>query len=169
MGDKITGLSSCLSACSNPSIMSAETRAKLLADAKAAWIAHPIGCEQYVTTVAYADCDEAVQQVTQLMEEKFFNLALAGHARSVARGWCTHRKRALLSDEGLDFTVKLFHTIGKVNQMSAYSFLQLFGDLPKFEDSQKKRLTAALVRMRDGLDPKEHESLFNQLNIMLKQ
>ena len=53
--------------------------------------------------------------------------------------------------------------------MSAYPFLQAFGDLPKFEGKQRADLLAALKQMRRRLSPKKHESLYNQLTIMLKK
>jgi len=41
------------------------------------------GTETYVQSVAYCDCPDALAQVQQLVQEPFFNMALAGHARSV--------------------------------------------------------------------------------------
>ena len=98
-----------------------------------------------------------------------FKLELAGHARTVARGWTRNRKRALMTDDGLELTKELFFKIGKVNQMSAYSFLNAFGDFKKFDDeATKTRLVNAMKAMRDGLDEKTQESLFKQLGVMLK-
>ncbi len=88
--------------------------------------------------------------------------------------------------EGLQLTVELFFFIGKVwrcvslpsggshlyalqvNQMSAYGFLSMFDQVDKFAPAVKAVLVATLRKMRAGLDPKLHESLYNQLGRLLK-
>lgn len=144
-------------------------RAVILAETKKLWTVHPIGTETYIRTIGAVDSDDAIALTTQLIEEPFFDMALAGHARSVARGWTSHRKRALLDKEGLKFSVVLFLKIGKVNQMSAYSFLSAFGDLEKFDDGIKQVLLQALRDMQTGLDPNKHESLSKQLAIIMNR
>ncbi len=148
-------------------VADAATKAAIQAAAKAEWKEHPIGCEQYVQCIAYVDCDDSVKYLRELVSEPFFNMALAGHSRTVARGWTSNRKRCLLTDDGLALTEELFLKIGSVNQMSAYSFLSAFGDLRKFDAAQQARLTAALERMKAAA--KDLESLSNQLAILLKK
>ena len=106
-----------------------DVKADVLAAAKAEWTKHPIGCEQYVQAISCVDCDDTPRYIKELVEEPFFDINLAGHARTVARGWSSNRKRCLLTDAGLKLTEELFIKIGSVNQMSAYSFLSAFGDL----------------------------------------
>merc|ERR1711879_379521 len=95
-------------------------------------------------------------------------IALASHARAVARGWCSDRKIAVLTEEGLKLTEELFLMIGRVNQMSAYSFFGAFSDLHKFDAETKETLTKALRSMQSNLDAEKQESLFSQLNILLQ-
>ena len=136
---------------------------------KGEWTAHPIGCEAYISAICQTDCCKSPDYIRNLVNEPFFKLELAGHARTVARGWTRNRKRALMTDDGLELTKELFFKIGKVNQMSAYSFLSAFGDFKKFDDeATKTRLVNAMKAMRDGLDEKTQESLFKQLGVMLK-
>ena len=178
--------------------------------ARAAWTTHPIGVEHYIAVVAAASAAaDAPARVRALVQEPFFQWSLAGHARTVARAWCTNRKRALLSADGRALTVELFAKIADVNQMSAYSFIQVcathssvgchavctarvlcfwfllmcahaysgvfcpslqaFGDLPKFEGATRATLLATLREMRGKLKPKKHESLYNQLSMMLEK
>ena len=145
----------------------AELRESVMSEARSEWTQHPTGCEQYIQCVAGADCRRTPQYVSQLLDEPFFNMALAGHARTVARCWTGNPKISLMTDEGLEYTVALFLKIGKVNQMSAYSFLSAFGDLRKFDEAQQQRLEGALRRMQEGLDAKKQMSLANQLAILL--
>jgi hypothetical protein len=63
----------------------------LQALARAEWTAHPIGCEQYISAVASVDSDDTPRLLRELVKEPFFNIALAGHARTVARGWTANR------------------------------------------------------------------------------
>ena len=53
--------------------------------------------------------------------------------------------------------------------MSAYSFLSAYGDVGRFPEGskEKERLIASMKIMRDGVDPKEQESLHKQLGVML--
>lgn len=135
---------------------------------KMEWTAHPIGCEAYISAICQTDCCKSPVYIRELVNEPFFQIQLAGHARSVARGWSKNRKRSLMTDDGLALTIELFFKIGKINQMSAYAFLSAFGDFKKFEGDKKARLVAAMKTMRDGLDEKLQESLHKQLGVMLK-
>lgn len=136
--------------------------------AKKDWTGHPIGCEQYITCVSSTDCEEAENFVREVISEPFFNISLAGHARSVARGWLTNLHRALLTRAGLTLTKELFLKVGKTNQMSAYGFISSFAEAKKFDSGVRMELVQALLEMRLGLDPKAQESLYNQLGRLLK-
>ena len=136
---------------------------------KKEWSAHPIGCEAYISAVCQADCKASATYIKNLTQESFFQWQLAGHARTVARGWSGNRKRALMTDDGLALTIELFFTVGKINQMSAYSFLSAFGDVGKFKGDSQSRLVDALRTMQNGLDEKKQESLHKQLNMILSK
>ena len=138
-------------------------------DVKNEWTAHPIGCEAYISAVCQADCKASPSYIKQLTEERFFQWQLAGHARTVARGWSGNRKRSLLTEDGLELTIELFFAVGKVNQMSAYSFLSAFGDVQKFNTEIQGTLVTALKKMQDGIDEKKQESLYKQLNMILSK
>lgn len=98
---------------------------------------------------------------------------VAGHARAVARGWASARKRSLLTDAGLELTKQLILRIGRVNQMSAGALLAAFGDIDLFPDTpdagvlSKQRLVAALTDVRAQLDPIKQQSLYNNISILL--
>ncbi|GMH63904.1 hypothetical protein TL16_g03833 [Triparma laevis f. inornata] len=138
------------------------------ANAKKVWTEHTIGCEQYIQCIASVDSEAAPGLIRELLEEPFFNMALAGHARTVARAWCANQKRALLTKEGLQLTKELFIKVGKVNQMSAYGFLGTFSQVMKFDKGVRDVLCATVREMKDDLDPKEQESLFNQFSRLVK-
>jgi len=137
------------------------------AEAKAEWTKHTIGCEQYIQCIGSIDADFAPTLIRELLDEPFFNMALAGHARTVARAWCANQKRALLTKEGLELTKELFIRVGKVNQMSAYGFFGTFSQTMKFDKSVRVELISTVKSMRDALDPKKQESLYNQINRMI--
>ena len=145
----------------------ADVKATILDTAKREWTQHPIGCEQYVQAISCVDCADTPRYIQELVEEPFFDINLAGHARTVARGWSANRKRCLLTEDGLKLTEELFIKIGSVNQMSAYSFLSAFGDLRKFDEARQAVLIASLERMQERADGLE--SLRNQLTILLKK
>jgi len=145
-------------------------RQTLLQETQAAWTQHPIGSEEFISTLASSRSHQAPQYIRQLMDTSvspFFNIALAGHARAVAYGWSSDRKRAVLTEEGRAMTKELFLRIGKVNQMSAYPFFNAFSDWRKFDDTTQAALQATMQDMLAGLDPTQQESLYNQLTILL--
>lgn len=140
---------------------------EILDNVQSKWTSNPIGCEQYISAISCSSSHRTEKYIRELLDAPFFNMSLAGHARTVARGWTSDRKTAVLTEEGLKFTIELFLKVGHVNQMSAYGFFDAFSDLHKFDENTKQKLTEALHKMQDGLDAKKHESLFNQLNILL--
>ena len=143
---------------------SSDQKRSLQADVLARFSQHPDTVESYIGIVAAVDSDEAVALIRELVNNaSLFNYALAGHARSLARAWGGNRKRALLTDDGLELTVHLFLCIGTVNQMSAQSLLRAFSDVGKMDSGKQRKLSAALQAMRDGLDAKKQQSLVNQL------
>ena len=159
MSDQTFGVSQLLS---GPA--SASEKLSVQADVLQRFSAHPDTVESYIAVIASIDNEQAPQLIRDMIANtQLFNYNLAGHARTLARGWGGNRKRALLSDDGLQLTVQLFVTIGKINQMSAQGLLRVFSDVDKMDDKWKGKLKQALRSMRDGLDAKKEESLVNQL------
>jgi len=134
---------------------------------KADWTSHPIGTEQYISCIGIADCDGKEANVRQLMKESFFKLSLSGHGRGISRAWCSDLHRALLTPKGLELTKEIFLNVGRVNQMSAYGFLSSLSEAHKMPASIREVLKAAVIEIKDGLDSKEQESLFNQLTRLI--
>jgi hypothetical protein len=134
-----------------------------MAAARKEWTEHTIGCEQYISCIAQVDSDSSPEYIRTLIKEPFFKMALAGHARTVSRAWCANQKRALLTKDGLELTKELFWAVGKVNQMSAYGFISAFAQTMKFDASVRGVLIQTVKDMRNGLDEKKQESLYNQL------
>jgi len=134
------------------------------------WKTHPDSVESYIEVLSGLDSDTAPKYIRALMDDKdLFNINLAGHARTVCRGWSGIRKRSLLTEEGLQLSVDLLITVGKVNQMSANAILNAFNDLPKFKPAQRKLLVDALNKMKAGIDPVFQESLFKQITTILEK
>jgi hypothetical protein len=62
---------------------------------------------------------------------------------------------------------QLFWEVGKVNQMSAYGFIGAFAQTMKFDGSVRDVLIQTVTEMREGLDAKKQESLYNQLGRLI--
>lgn len=124
---------------------------------------------KYIAVVSSLDAPDAGQQVLDLLESPYFKLSLANHSRTLARGLSRIREFSILTDEGLHAIETAFVKIGKVNQMSAYPLLSCFDQIDKFDESTRTKLYATLQRMQDSIDKVSEESLYNQLNIMLKK
>lgn len=107
-----------------------------------------------------------------MIVDVFGVLTASGHARSMASGWASNRKRSLLTDDGLELTKDLILRIGRVNQMSAGGLLAAFGDIALFPMdgpglASRARLTAALSDVHSKLDPVAQQSLYNNITTLL--
>ena len=110
------------------------------------------------------------RRIRNLVEkDTVFNVNLSHHSRTLARGLSQIRHFSIGTEKGRLLLEELFTKIGRVNQMSAYPLLKCFDDLEKFNEEMQTSMKLSLERMQGSIDKTEHESLFNQLNIMLKK
>ncbi|TYZ57852.1 hypothetical protein PybrP1_012417, partial [[Pythium] brassicae (nom. inval.)] len=146
-----------------------EDRAKVQEELFQEWRKHPDTLSDYIRIVCSLDSSDVGTQILKLLENPDFNPAQSSHGRAVSGMLSQSRHFSLATDEGLDVMAQVFVKIGKVNQMAVYSILQSFDHLDRFEGEQKARLLNALEKMQGSIDAKKEESLYNQLNIILKK
>ncbi len=151
---------------SKPLISAADKKA-FMEKVKASLCSHPDSTSTYITLMSTLNSANAAQVIADLVKEPFFKPELAGHARGVARGWATQRKRSLYSRSGLDLTADLCVEIGKVNEMSAASFIQMFGDIHKVDASVRTHWVKALESIHARLDKEKQTSLYNNIKRIL--
>lgn len=125
--------------------------------------------EKYIATISSLRTSDMIEQVRKLMDHECFKLSLSHHSRTTARGLATVRHVTIQTKAGLALVQDVFLKIGRVNQMSAYPILKCFDELEKFDEAWQREMTSTLESMQAGLDPVKQESLYNQLNIMLKK
>ncbi|GAB9469175.1 hypothetical protein Gpo141_00006463, partial [Globisporangium polare] len=133
------------------------------------WRQHPDTMTKYIGIVSSLDSPGAGEQILKLVSHPSFNPAQSSHGRAVSGMLSQTRHFSLATDEGLDVVTEVFTKIGKVNQMAVYSLLRIFDHLERFEGEEKARYVKALQKMQDSVDAKKEESLYNQLNIILKK
>lgn len=163
MSDKLFGFAQFLQ---GPASIEEKNRVKAVVRDR--FKSHPDSIEAYIMIVGGLDSDVAPTYIRELVNDSsVFNLNLSGHQRGLARGWSMLRKRSLLTAEGRDLLLELFLKIGKTNQYSAQSFIHAFSDFAKFTGDTKAALATTLEKMKAGLDAKQHQSLYNQINATL--
>jgi aminopeptidase N len=135
----------------------------------AEWSATPEMLECYIGTISSLNTSDFASQIRRLMSQPYFNINQTHHSRTLARGLTIHRHRTVLTQEGRDLMVEVFTRIGKVNQASAYPILKCFDQVDAFEGEMKAKLIETMQAMQDSIDEVQEESLYNQLNIMLKK
>ncbi|OQS07388.1 metalloprotease family M01 [Thraustotheca clavata] len=133
------------------------------------WSASPEMLESYIAAVSSLSCTDFASQVRTLMAQPYFNINQTHHSRTLARGLTQIREWTVLTAEGRDLMVEVFTRIGKVNQTSAYPILKCFDQVEAFNEETKQILYDTLQAMQDSIDSVHEESLYNQLNIMLKK
>lgn len=153
---------------SKSALVSPQDKAAFAKRVKEVLCAHPDSLATYITLVSTLNVPEASNIVSGLVAESFFKPELAGHARGVARAWSMQRKRSLYTEDGLKLTIDLCVRIGKVNQMSAASFIQMFGDINAVDAKTKARLIKAVENIRSQFDPTKETSMVNNLNRLLE-
>jgi aminopeptidase N len=146
-----------------------ENRAKVQEELFQEWRKHPDTLSDYIRIVCGLDSSDVGKQILHLIENPDFNPAQSSHGRAVSGMLSQSRFFSLATDEGLDVMAQVFVKIGKVNQMAVYSILHSFDHLERFEGEEKARLVNALEKMQSSIDAKKEESLYNQLNIILKK
>eukprot|EP00468_Gymnochlora_sp_CCMP2014_P007526 CAMPEP_0167761716 /NCGR_PEP_ID=MMETSP0110_2-20121227/12336_1 /TAXON_ID=629695 /ORGANISM="Gymnochlora sp., Strain CCMP2014" /LENGTH=1000 /DNA_ID=CAMNT_0007648449 /DNA_START=1 /DNA_END=3003 /DNA_ORIENTATION=+ len=161
MTDRIRGVLYYLTLCEE------KERDKKLEQLKKSWGSHMDSCEELVGIISSIDSDDSPKIIEALLSDDIFDINLAGHARRVVRNWAHNRKRSVLTDAGLKLTEILLVTVGKVNQMSAYALLDAFGDVAKFDETQKKKMLDTLKSAQSKLDPSKYTSLYNQIGRLL--
>jgi len=161
MSDRIRGVVNYLE------LQEPKARDAKIEELKKSWGTQMDSAEELIGCISSIDSDDSPTIIARLIEDKIFDINLAGHARRVVRNWAANRKRCVLTDTGLEFTAKLLVTVAKVNQMSAYALLDSFGDLNKFDEKQKQKMIATLKSMLAKLDPAKETSICNQINRLI--
>ncbi len=138
-------------------------KTQIIEKARREFAKHPDSWSTYIAVVSAADSDDVFDIVTKLASSPDFRMELAGHARTLCRSWVVHRKRALLTQEGLDKTAEICVKVGKVNEMSAYAILQSFSDISSFTGDAKAAMIECLKDMQKELDSKAQQSLYNNI------
>ncbi|GAB9471691.1 Membrane alanine aminopeptidase, partial [Globisporangium polare] len=133
------------------------------------WRQHPDTMTKYIGIVSSLESPEVGKQILKLVAHPSFNPAQSSHGRTLTRCLSQIRHFSLSTDEGLEVMGEVFVKIGKVNQMAAYPILQSFDHLDRFDEAQKRKLLTFLQKLQDSVDAKKEESLYNQLNIILKK
>ncbi|KAF1336727.1 Membrane alanine aminopeptidase, partial [Globisporangium splendens] len=146
-----------------------EDRTKVQEEIFEQWRQHPDTMTKYIGIVSSLDSPEVGKQILKLVAHPSFNPAQSSHGRTLTRCLSQIRHFSLSTDEGLDVMAEVFTKVGKVNQMAAYPILQSFDHLDRFDEAQKTKLLNLLQKMQDSIDKKKEESLYNQLNIILKK
>ena len=142
-------------------------RAAFIESVQSDWISNPVSLEVFVSIMSSLDTDDAHVHIRNMIKSSYFNMSLAGHARTLIRGWAGLRRRSLLTKDGLDLLVEITVAVGKVNQMSAQAALNAFDDLPRFDAETQASLVAALKKMLASLDETELPSLTGQIKTLL--
>ncbi|OQR98439.1 metalloprotease family M01 [Achlya hypogyna] len=144
-------------------------RAEVQARIAAEWSATPEMLESYIAAISSLSVSDFATQVRTLMAQPYFNINQTHHSRTLARGLTQIRELTVLTQEGRDLMVEVFTRIGKVNQTSAYPILKCFDQIDSFSGETHATLVATLTAMQNSIDKVHEESLYNQLNIMLKK
>ncbi|RHY20933.1 hypothetical protein DYB25_000731 [Aphanomyces astaci] len=133
------------------------------------WSKTPEMLEAYIATIGSLSTSDFTTQIRTLMALPYFNINQTHHTRTLARGLSQIRHKSVLTEEGRALMLELFTKIGTVNQMSAYPLLKCFDQVDAFTGATKDALVKTLQAMQDSIDKVKEESLYNQLNIMLKK
>tara|TARA_R110002050_G_scaffold203864_1_gene339058 strand:- start:475 stop:1167 length:693 start_codon:yes stop_codon:yes gene_type:complete len=131
------------------------------------WTTCPFGIEQFITFVCTSDSDFTLSLISRLVAEPFFKFSHTSHARSVGRGWAMNRKRSLLTEQGLRFTVDMCVSVGQVSDLSAFCFVDAFNDIHRLAPEHKEKIHNAIVEIMGRIDGKQRQALYGKLAMLI--
>ena len=104
----------------------------------------------------------------KLEKDRHFRIEQSNDQRALYLSFASNRKKSLLTAEGLAYLTEIMITISKLNEYTGFHLLAAFSDLEKLDFSHQVQLVGALYAVRDALSKKEHPSVYNNIQRILK-
>lgn len=127
---------------------------------------HLVIWENFLRIVGSNNSSDAVVLIREIEKDKKFRIEQSNDQRGLYLSFAANRKKSLFDD--LDYFVSIIIRISKLNEYTGFHFLSAFTDLEKMDLSDQVRLVEALYTVRKELNKKDHPSVFNNIDRILK-
>ncbi len=139
---------------------------KVLMDFKKEAEQHLVSWENFLRIVGSNNSTDSVTLIKEIEKDKKFRIEQSNDQRGLYLSFAANRKKSLFDD--LDYFVSIIICISKLNEYTGFHFLSAFTDLEKMDLSNQVRLVDALYAVRKELNKKDHPSVYNNIDRILK-
>lgn len=127
---------------------------------------HLVSWENFLRIVGSNNSSDAVSLMKEIEKDSHFRIEQSNDQRGLYLSFAANRKKSLFDD--LNYFVEIIIRISKLNEYTGFHFLSAFTDLEKMDTADQIRLVVALQAIRKELNKKEHPSVFNNIDRILK-
>ncbi|MBI5002468.1 aminopeptidase N C-terminal domain-containing protein [Candidatus Woesearchaeota archaeon] len=127
---------------------------------------HLVSWENFLRIVGSNNSADAVTLIKEIKKDKKFRIEQSNDQRGLYLSFAANRKKSLFDD--LPYFVEIIIRISKLNEYTGFHFLSAFTDLEKMDLADQVRLVDALQMVRKELNKKEHPSVYNNIDRILK-
>lgn len=124
--------------------------------------------ESFLRIIGSSNSADVISLMKKLEKDKHFRIEQSNDQRALYLSFASNRKKSLLTADGLGYLTEIMITISRLNEYTGFHLLAAFSDLEKLDFSHQVQLVGALYAVRDALNKKEHPSVYNNIQRILK-
>lgn len=147
---------------------SAPDRVALLEEFKKEAEAHLVSWENFLRIVGSNNREDAVSIIKRIEKDRHFRIEQSNDQRALYLSFASNRKKSLLTTEGMQYLTEIMIKVSKLNDYTGFHLLSVFSDLEKLDADVQVSLVGALYKIREQLSKKEHPSVYNNIQRILK-
>lgn len=129
---------------------------------------HLVSWENFLRIIGSTNSADVISLMKKLEKDKYFRIEQSNDQRALYLSFASNRKKSLLTEEGLEYLTAIMIKISKLNEYTGFHLLSAFSDLEKLDVANQVQLVGALYTVRDALSKKEHPSVYNNIQRILK-
>ncbi len=127
---------------------------------------HLVSWENFLRIVGSNNSSDAVSLMKEIEKDKKFRIEQSNDQRGLYLSFAANRKKSLFDE--LPYFVEIIIRISQLNEYTGFHFLSAFTDLEKMDVVDQIRLVEALHTIRKELNKKDHPSVYNNIDRILK-
>ncbi len=129
---------------------------------------HLVSWESFLRIVGSNNSEDAITIMKKIEQDPHFRIEQSNDQRGLYLSFAANRKKSVLTAEGLAYLTEIVIRVSKLNEYTGFHFLAAFSDLEKMDVSDQIAMVQALYAIRSALSKKEHPSVYNNIQRILK-
>ena len=141
---------------------------KVLMDFKKEAEQHLVSWENFLRIVGSNNSEDCIALMKEIEKDKKFRIEQSNDQRGLYLSFAANRKKSVLTADGLKYFTDIIISISKINEYTGFHFLSAFTDLEKMDLGDQIAMVDSLQTIKKELNKKEHPSVFNNIDRILK-